>query len=235
MSEIQPNIRKLIMDRSRGDKKLYLSHDFRGMTLTHPVKLVEALPGDIIFQCHENVSCLTTKKRVFLRSVRGKKLIAARISDVDIRSGELKLSDLELITSGWKDRCERRIPPDRPLSATLHTSRYDFRGNVENISLQGARFLLHKSKDGKIPDNGIPIRLIFIMPDEIDMDIRGQIVHIDSEKIPMIVIGLRLFTSPKEKSQLFDYIQHSQTAIQAQINEACRKTFEPPQISDLYF
>ena len=213
-----------------------LSQTYRGLLLSHPVHYLKSVNDQVLFHATQQAICLCNKSNVYLHSDDFTHAIAGKIDAFDLFTGELAVKDFHELRNIWVERRYIRVMPLEPLMVNLIGKSKNYRGNISNISLEGAAVYLHrKETENLILHTGENVILQFSIPNTRKLSLQGKIVNLNVMENHLLRIGLRTQSTANERSILQKYIQMNYELTMNMINENCSKILAPPQTKDLYF
>ena len=213
-----------------------LSQTYRGLLLSHPVHYLKSVNDQVLFHATQQAICLCNKSKVYLHSEDFTHAIAGKIDAFDLFTGELAVKDFHELRNVWVERSHMRVMPLEPLMVNLISKSKNYRGNISNISLEGAAIYLHnKETENLILHSGENVILQFSIPNTRKLSLQGKIVNLNVMENHLLRIGLRIQSTANERSILQNYIQMNYDLTMKMINETCSKILAPPQTKDLYF
>jgi len=218
------------------NKPMTITGTYKGILLTHPIRVLNILPDRVIFQAPGSLLCLTLREKVHLYSNALPETVTARLLELNMIVGEIALSDFTFSGLSWKERLCDRIQPRDPIGVDFYSQKTTVRGHMENISTIGMRLLISRKKDkGVCTDYGAPVRLAFRLPgDSLQINLKGKITYSRQVRDSMI-IGIHFLPNPSQEKRLTQYILASKAEILDELELEFQKMLAPRQIQDLYF
>ncbi len=214
-----------------------LTKSFRGLVLQQDVRVLEVNPGEAAFWITNIEMSAALDGEVYLHSQLFPKPVRAQIKSLDIRKGELILSDFAYSDIELDQRQCERVRPKKPTYVTLHWKGKAYRACVDNISVNGMGILAFKIFErGLSIQPGSKVQLEFqLSSDHIDMALKGTIVYINTIDGYLATIGVRLFPTALESRLLKKYIAPRKQEIMDELNQAYWELIKPRGVASLYF
>jgi hypothetical protein len=213
-----------------------LSQSFQGLLFTQPIQYLQTKDNQVMFHAAQQVICICNRKKAYLHSKDFLHAIAAKIDKFNLVTGELVMEDFCELDNIWKMRKQIRLSPFEPLMVNIITQNKKYRGNFDNISLDGAAILLHSDETRNLILNSRQnIIMQFLVPNSKKLCIQGQIINLQVLDNHLLRVGVKTFLTANEKTILINFIHESYDATINIINDICCQILGPPQIKDLYF
>ena len=177
-----------------------LSQTYRGLLLSHPVHYLKSVNDQVLFHATQQAICLCNKSNVYLHSDDFTHAIAGKIDAFDLFTGELAVKDFHELRNIWVERRYIRVMPLEPLMVNLIGKSKNYRGNISNISLEGAAVYLHrKETENLILHTGENVILQFSIPNTRKLSLQGKIVNLNVMENHLLRIGLRTQSTCQRK------------------------------------
>lgn len=238
-NQIIPSMDALAVLTSLAGKKvpLYLSLPYKGMALPQELQILEIQDGQITIQAPNQGRDFLVGDFIFLHSQEIPQTIAARLSEINLPTGQLKLSEVIYLGTPWKERSEPRVEPKDPIMVDVCTASMAYRACMENLSLNGAGLLAYKAIERGIPvEPQQRVLLDFeLPPDHRRIVVRGVIANRHLLGNNLVRIGVHILPSVNKKRWLQRYILWRKNEI---LEELERNSFEENRYStvvNLYF
>jgi len=213
-----------------------LSQSYNGLLFTQPIQYLKSTKNQVMFHAAEQVICICNHKKAYLHSEDFLHAIAAKINTFNLVTGELFMEDFRELDNIWKLRSQIRLTPFEPLMVNIITQNKKYRGNFDNISMEGAAILLHSDETRNlILHSKQNIIMQFTILNSKKLCLQGQIINLQVLDNHLLRVGIRTFTTGNERILLSNFLKNSYEATMKEINDKCCQILGPPQIRDLFF
>ena len=174
---------------------------------------------------------------ILLRSPSGSTIIAGRLQDKDIRARRIILTDFRIFSNRWAERSSERVQPKYPVYFDLHFHDNVVRGNLYDLSLNGAGIFvaLPASLD---PDSLVKSTANFSLRIKPFLDfcrVKGVVEHIRRISKNLVMLGFRIIPPHKWSLALEKYINLRKQEILTGIKSNLDKAIIQPGIIQQYF
>lgn len=233
----QDDVLNIISSHASQNISLRLTKSFRGIMLSHDVKVLAVDRFRAIFQLFDSKICAALEGRVHLHSQVFSKPVSARLIDLSISKGMFALSDFEYTDSDWKDRQHDRVRPQDPTYVTLHCGREKIRASMQTLSIDGMGVLACKSlkPDTKIYPNSL-VKLDFqITPNYVWDTLKGVIVYVHKVQNSFSRCGIRLHPNSKQARLLERYVYLRKREIMEELDQVFINATSPLGAECQYF
>jgi len=238
-NQIIPSIDAVNILTRLAEKKipLYLSQPYKGMVLPQELQILNIQEGQVTIQAPNQGCNFLVGDFIFLHSQEITQTLVARLVEINLPTGQLRLSELVYLGTPWKERSDMRVEPKDPIMVDVRTASMTYRACMENLSLNGAGLLAYKAIERGIPlEPQQRVLLDFeIPPEHRRIVVRGVIANLHLLGETLVRIGVHILPSVIKKHWLQRYILWRKNEI---LEELKRNSFEENRNStvvNLYF
>ena len=238
-NQIIPNIDAYDVLTRLAEKKLPLSLSlpYKGVALPQELQILDIQEGQITIQAPNQGGNFLVGDFIFLHSQEISQTLVARLVEINLPTGQLRLSELVYLGTPWKERCEMRVEPKDPIMVDVRLASMTYRACMENLSLNGAGLLVYKAIERGVPLEALQrVLLDFELPPEHRrIVVRGVISNLHVLGDTLVRIGVHILPSVIKKRWLQRYILWRKNEI---LEELERNSFEENRYStvvNLYF
>jgi hypothetical protein len=238
-NQIIPNIDAIdLLTRLAGkNAPLQLSLPYKGMALTQDLHILDIQDGRITLQAPNQRVNFLIGDFIFLHTQEIAQTLAARVSEINLRAGIMKLSEMVYLGTPWKERSDTRVEPKEPIMVDVRSGPISYRACVENLSLNGAGLLAYK-----VIEKGVPLepqqRVLIdfeLPPDHARLVIRGVIANLHLLGDTLVRIGVYILPSILKKDVLQRYIYSRKDEILEELGRNYMEDTRYPTVVNLYF
>jgi hypothetical protein len=238
-NQIVPSIDAFDVLTRLAEKKLplYLSLPYKGLALPQELQILDIQEGQITIQAPNQGGNFLAGDFIFLHSQEITQTLVARLVEINLPTGRLRLSELVYLDTPWKERSDMRVEPKDPIMVDVRSASMTYRACMENLSLNGAGLLAYKAIERGVPlEPQQRVLLDFELPQEHRrIVVRGVIANLHLLGDTLVRIGVHILPSVIKKRWLQRYILWRKNEI---LEELERNSFEENRYStvvNLYF
>jgi|GEM_PF-1711161 len=238
-NQIVPSIDAFDVLTRLAEKKLplYLSLPYKGLALPQELQILDIQEGQITIQAPNQGGNFLAGDFIFLHSQEITQTLVARLVEINLPTGRLRLSELVYLDTPWKERSDMRVEPKDPIMVDVRSASMTYRACMENLSLNGAGLLAYKAIERGVPlEPQKQVLLDFELPQEHRrIVVRGVIANLHLLGDTLVRIGVHILPSVIKKRWLQRYILWRKNEI---LEELERNSFEENRYStvvNLYF
>jgi len=238
-NQIVPSIDAFDVLTRLAEKKLplYLSLPYKGMALPQELQILDIQEGQITIQAPNQGGNFLAGDFIFLHSQEITQTLVARLVEINLPTGRLRLSEVVYLDTPWKERSDMRVEPKDPIMVDVRSASMTYRACMENLSLNGAGLLAYKAIERGVPlEPQQRVLLDFELPQEHRRIVVGGVIanlHLLGDTL--VRIGVHILPSVIKKRWLKRYILWRKNEI---LEELERNSFEEKRYStvvNLYF
>jgi len=174
---------------------------------------------------------------ILLRSPSGSTIIAGRLQDKNIRARRIILTDFRIFSNRWSDRSTERVQPRYPVYFDLHFHDNVLRGNVYDLSLNGAGIFV-ALPEAVDPDTLVSASANFSLRIKPFLDfckVKGVVENVRRISKNLVMLGFSIIPPQKWSLALEKYINLRRQEILAGIKNNLDKAIYQPEIIQQYF
>lgn len=216
---------------------LTLTHPYKGLVLSEPVKILSVESDCVVAQAQNNRTCTIIKNRVHLHSQLFPYPVSARVVDHNQWTGMIRLEDFTFTGIEWKIRKGDRVQPKQPNYVSIKSGENRITACLEDISKIGLGMIAYRLLDrGAGILTGDSIRIDLRLPDKNSLLVLdGIVVSMSRVGRSLVRIGIKILPKPVQASRLNEYIDSRRKEILSELQEASRQATERYRVEALYF
>ena len=231
-NQIIPSIDAFNVLTRLAEKKLplYLSLPYKGLALPQELQILDIQEGQVTIQAPHQGGSLLVGDFIFLHSQEIMQTLAARLVEINLPTGQLRLSELVYLGTPWKERSNMRVEPKDPIMVDVRSASMTYRACMENLSLNGAGLLAYKAIErGVLLEPQQRVLLDFELPlEHRRIVIRGVIANLHLLGDTLVRVGVHIIPSVIKNRWLQRYILWRKNEI---LEELERNSFEENRYS----
>jgi len=226
-NQIIPSIDAFNVITRLAEKKLplYLSLPYKGLALPQELQILDIQEDQVTIQAPHQGGNLLVGDFIFLHSQEIMQTLAARLVEINLPTGQLRLSELVYLGTPWKERSDMRVEPKDPIMVDVRSASMTYRACMENLSLNGAGLLAYKAIErGVLLEPQQRVLLDFELPPEHRrILIRGVVANLHLVGKTLVRVGVHILPSVIKNRWLQRYILWRKNEI---LEELERNSFE---------
>jgi hypothetical protein len=228
----------IIQNIAEKKENLTLTSSFKGLSLNQRANVDKIQKEQIYLRINDFRIFSSPAKQVILHHHSFTKPIQASFQkSCWVNEGVLILSQLAYKDADWVARAQERVQPKAPIYVNFRYKGKPFRGDLENIAIDGMGMLVDRFFEKEIDlQASKKISLCLILPPDLELaNLSGTIINLQTICKNLMRLGIRLLPRPHETSCLKAYVAQRKAEILEELDQVLFECYEPEDVFGLYF
>ena len=230
-------IASMLANLLKTNETLNVVISYKGLLIAQNVRLLSISEDQIIIQSPARHICANIREHIFLNIPNTPKGIKAKVQEVNLSRGIMKVSDFSLFGSDWQERVSDRVAPAIPIRATLIRGRERLIGRLDNLSNDGLGILLYtrnQKRNQKV--SGEKTKVEITLNQEVTLhNQEAEVVYSRPVGSNLTQIGLMIQPRGRQKTEIAKYILARKQRILLELERSSSSLLDPRCSKDLYF
>jgi hypothetical protein len=210
---------------------LTLTTGYRGLLFDERIKPLKISADQIVFSAPRQHILITLGDPLYLHSHALPESVRASLLCLNTAAGEMTLTNFRFSGIPWRDRCEQRVQPVKPLNAMLTIDRRIYQASLVDLSLHGAGVTINgENEQAPMPALKSSIDINFQLDSQTRLSMRSTVAYVRKGGACLVNLGLRLFPTPNQEILLESFITRRKIEIMNELQQQARERMDSGRV-----